>query len=298
MALTVINEIEYTTYKLDDNMKIIDIDENFSKMTGYTLKDIKENDIYQADLIFEEDRERYFDMVQKNLAKSGEAFIEHRIKCKNGSEKFVFCLGHGFLDEDGNPISIIRSMDVTNLVSMRIQADRIRKENDDELEEWIKIANTDELTGVLRRGAFLPTINELVKEGIDYTLLMIDVDDFKNVNDICGHKVGDDVLRALADVFKRVVREKDLICRMGGDDFFIFLQNAGTLSIAENIAKRIISEVDKLQYITEEKAPVHVSIGGMIHNNSSGFDLKKMFIEADEALYSAKEQGKNRCVIR
>lgn len=297
MASSFVNEIEYAMYKLDEKMRIIQIDEQFSKMTGYTKEDIQEHEIFQADLIFEEDQEQYFSMVQNKLEKKGEAFMEHRIKCKNGDEKFVFCLGHFAVEKDGTPVSVIRCMDVTHLVFMRIQAEKIRKENDDELEEWMKIANTDELTGVLRRGGFLPTINELVQEGDDYALLIIDVDDFKNINDVCGHRVGDDVLRALAGVFKRVVRNRDLICRIGGDEFSVFLQKTGDVEIARTVADRIVSEVNKLQYITDGKVPIHVSIGGVVHNRDCRMDIKKMFVAADEALYMAKEQGKNQCVI-
>lgn len=295
MVSELVNEIEYATYKLDENMRIIQVDEHFTSMTGYTPEDIKEKEIYQADLIFEEDREKYFAMVQKNLAKSGEAYIEHRIKCKDGSARFVFCLGQ-MNPETGE--AVIRSMDVTHLIYMRLQAEKIRKENDDEIEEWMQIANTDELTGVLRRGAFLPTINELVKEDSDYTLMIIDVDDFKDVNDVCGHRVGDNVLKALADVFKKAVRDKDLICRIGGDEFSIFLQGTGNKQAACEIAARIIREMDNLQYLTEEKVPVHVSVGGVVHNSSSKFDLRKMFVDADEALYEAKRNGKNQYVIR
>lgn len=298
MASSLINEIEYATYKLDARMRIIEIDEQFTKMTGYTQEDIQEHDIFQADLIFEEDQAQYFAMVRKKLEKTGEAFIEHRIKCKKGEEKFVFCLGHVAAEKDGTPVSIIRCMDVTHLVFMRIQAEKIRKENDDELEEWMKIANTDELTGVLRRGGFLPTINDLVQEGDNYALLIIDVDDFKNINDVCGHKVGDDVLKGLADVFKSVVRNRDLICRIGGDEFSVFLQKTGDVEIARTVAERIVSEVNKLQYITDGKVPVHVSIGGVVHNRDCQMDIKKMFVCADEALYIAKKQGKNQCVIK
>lgn len=293
-----VNIIEYATYYLGEEMEITSGDELFTKLTGYTIEDINRLSLKQEDLIFDEDKEAYFALVYSGLAKSGEAFIEHRIKCKDGSAKFVFCLGHVYPDESGKMKSVIRVTDMTSMISMRIQADAIRKENEEELEAWMEVANLDELTGTLRRAAFRRKIKS-IDNITNCAVLMIDIDDFKNINDTCGHDVGDKVLQGVAKVMSKVLRENDLVCRLGGDEFAIFLNGVSDRENAVEICQRIIAEVDKLDTITEGKAPVHISVGAkLVDMSSESLGYTEVYTAADEALYVAKREGKNRYIIR
>ncbi len=156
MGAEFVNEVKYATYHLDENLKITKCDAMFPVVTGYTWEEVKENNMYQKDLIFEEDQLAYFEMVGNNLRAVGEAYIEHRIRRKDGSARFVFCLGQTAFEEGTKkPYYIIRVSDMTKMISMRLQAEEIRKENDEELNTLAEMASMDELTGVLRRGAFV-----------------------------------------------------------------------------------------------------------------------------------------------
>lgn len=298
MTSEFVNAIEYATYYLGTQMEILDGDELFTKLTGYTKEDIKKLSLAQADLIFEEDREAYFSLVLAGIEKNGEAYVEHRIRCKDGTAKFVFCLGHMITDEDGNQRSVVRVTDMTSMISMRLQAESIRKENENELEALMEVANIDDLTGALRRGAFRKKIKSL-DILTNCSLLMIDIDDFKKINDTCGHDIGDKVLKGLADVFRKVLREDDLICRLGGDEFAIFLNCVSAKEHVAVICQRIISETDKLTEITNGRVPVHISIGAKVVDlDSVILNYTDVYVAADEALYAAKDQGKNRYIIR
>lgn len=289
--------IDYATYKLGAQLEIIEVDDKFFELTGYTFDDVKELGLTQIDLIFDEDRDEYLKAIDEGVSRDGEAFLEHRIKRKDGTERYVFCLGKQETDSEGNITSIIRVSDMTKMISMRIQAEKIRKENETELESWIEAASRDDLTGAFRRGAFLRKLKE-VESFKNTAAVMLDMDDFKNINDTCGHAVGDRVLAGLCDALRSVLRNDDLICRMGGDEFAIFMKNVGNEEIAAQIAKRILAEVDKLSGITEEKVPVHISIGMKLMTEEIKLaEFPKLYRAADEALYAAKEQGKNRFVI-
>lgn len=93
-----VHPVCYSRYILDSQQNIISIDDNFELLTGYQRKDIENGRMSQADLIFPEERMEYFCQVNEQLGRNAMAFIEHRIKCKDGSMKFVFCYGKQFYD--------------------------------------------------------------------------------------------------------------------------------------------------------------------------------------------------------
>ncbi len=128
------------------------------------------------------------------------------------------------------------------------------------------------------------------------SVMMLDIDHFKRINDGYGHAAGDAVLRQLADLLKRASRVEDLVFRYGGEEFAAVLPNASVRAAAQ-IAERIRSLVEKYAFIWEQQAiPVTLSIG--VANLSSGLKDSQALIEAaDAALYEAKRSGRNRVVV-
>jgi len=165
-------------------------------------------------------------------------------------------------------------------------------------EEQIRhLAMHDTLTNLPNRRAFHAMLERVLwfaRSGTPAAILVVDVDDFKLVNDSAGHAAGDQLLSDLAQALERVVRPGDFIARLGGDEFVVLLQSVGAdlaFSIAERL--RLVAEHLGFEY---EGLPVHVSISiGLAHIDGTA-DAKALLARADSALYSAKERGKNRTI--
>jgi diguanylate cyclase (GGDEF)-like protein len=164
-----------------------------------------------------------------------------------------------------------------------------------------KLAAVDPLTGVYNRRFGLSRLHEefvrSVKNGGALGLLMIDIDNFKQVNDAYGHSVGDRVLRSLATTARSQLREGDLIIRLGGDEFMIVLlgsSRSDSQDVAENIRRMI--EEKRVNY-GEQSIHVTVSIGGASFPEFDAEYEKELIEAADRALYIVKNSGRNRVSI-
>ena len=134
---------------------------------------------------------------------------------------------------------------------------------------------------------------EFDKSKSPFVLIMIDIDDFKKVNDLYGHRVGDEVLRSVANILQHELRGDDLVARYGGEEFVILLPNT-SLREANPVADRLRKKVQETT-VNSSQNPVKVTISlGLAQSRPSDIpdDLVK---RADKALYLAKDLGKN-CV--
>ena len=155
-----------------------------------------------------------------------------------------------------------------------------------------RLVQTDELTGLCnRRGLymFLERIEEIRLPGTVLGLLLIDIDRFKQINDRCGHLVGDQVLRAIAEEVQNAASPCDLPCRLGGDEFALLSQVTGAEELAAR-ASQIVAAVRALRFPTSgESLSVSVSIGANLCTN--GNDWAVWYSDADCLLYEVKGQG-------
>jgi diguanylate cyclase (GGDEF)-like protein len=162
------------------------------------------------------------------------------------------------------------------------------------------LAMTDDLTDLANRRAFFLRGEEEIKRAQRYrtplSLIMLDIDKFKNINDTYGHAAGDDVLRLVANLLGQNARDIDLSARIGGEEFGILLPNtkgAGALVFAERLRQMIENSGHKV----EEKV-VHVTVSvGLVEFSVDMKNLDALLHKADIALYQAKEQGRNRVVF-
>ena len=166
-------------------------------------------------------------------------------------------------------------------------------------EKFVQMAITDPLTGISNRRSFFDNGERLFCQAVRYnwplSVLMLDLDDFKKVNDQYGHSVGDEILIAAAAVFKETIRKTDLLGRYGGEEFCIILPETdpeGTKLIAE----RILKSIRKIE-LPGGKQTITVSIGISFKKEDQDDTFEKAIARADEALYSAKDQNKDRWVI-
>ena len=166
----------------------------------------------------------------------------------------------------------------------------------DALEFRLKnIAHLDSLTGVANRYALNEYIKLLENQPTQFSetcLMVIDIDHFKQVNDVYGHLMGDQVIQFVAEKLKENIRTSDLLVRYGGDEFIVLIENVG-MERALKIAEKIRSEIYEAKPLDNVRCPdlkVSISIGIAIGATSWMALLEK----ADRALFQAKEQGKNK----
>ncbi|HOV94572.1 MAG TPA: diguanylate cyclase [Spirochaetales bacterium] len=196
--------------------------------------------------------------------------------------------------------SIFLSMALTDRLR-QLEAEKERLESTQS--HYLELSLTDPLTG-LRNKRFLTTELDLAVLGAHHTksslaLMLLDLDDFKRVNDTMGHNVGDAVLATLARSMRSCTRESDSLCRFGGDEFVIVLPGVteiAAFNVAERIRNRFHSDWLESSGEKEEQGCVSVSIGVVrLCDNETA---QALLTRADAAMYEAKRLGKNRSVLK
>jgi diguanylate cyclase (GGDEF)-like protein len=158
-------------------------------------------------------------------------------------------------------------------------------------------ATHDPLTGLINRREFERRLTEALHQAnVDdnhHVLLYLDLDQFKIVNDTCGHVAGDALLQQLSVIFKDRIRQNDSLARLGGDEFGVLLKNCN-LENALRVAETLRQAIQDFHFVWEEKSfRVGVSIGAVGIDRYSG-GIHNLLITADSACYMAKEKGRNR----
>lgn len=170
------------------------------------------------------------------------------------------------------------------------------KQNEEALK---RLANTDGLTGVLNRRRFMELSRQEVARSHRYggplSLIMLDVDHFKAVNDSYGHEVGDEVLVSLSQVCRQVLRQVDLFGRVGGEEFMALLPETG-LEGAAMVAERLRTAL-AAHAVSVSKPEVRVTISLGVAQLSPETHLSDLMRLADDAMYQAKQNGRNRVEI-
>lgn len=168
-----------------------------------------------------------------------------------------------------------------------------RSKIEEQLAELERLAVTDSLTQTKNRRYFVDTVEEELKRLRRYrqtlSIIILDVDHFKNVNDTHGHSAGDKALKAISDCCTAQLREVDVFARIGGEEFAVIMP-ATDLEEATTTAGRLRSEIEELKIL--DKFSVTASFGVAQANDEDSVDT--LFGRADHALYRAKRRGRNR----
>lgn len=162
------------------------------------------------------------------------------------------------------------------------------------------ISQTDALTGILNRGAVQTKITmtlEKEKQNPELAcpLILVDLDNFKHVNDTYGHMEGDLLLKAIANALSSSVRKTDIVGRLGGDEFIIYLVNVNDKKTAAKIAAKLCDAIHSLSHEKKEWEKITASVGLAFGDKNINWDI--LYRHADHALYTAKGNGKNQYSI-
>lgn len=233
----------------------------------------------------------------------------------------TFCTNDRLLDKDGQPTGVYvwEFQNTVNnrwyqcrdeaipwidgrLVRMETATDITeRKLAEEELKAAKKLAENlarkDELTGLSNRREFFDqghhTLKRALRSEQPVSVIMMDIDNFKNVNDNYGHSVGDEVLQVVARLLKNIVREIDIVARVGGEEFAFVLAETG-LDEAVNLAERLRLEIANTTVAHKEKAVAITASFGVCSCPVKNETLETMLTKADAALYIAKKKGRNQ----
>lgn len=218
-------------------------------------------------------------------------------------EHLIQAFEKGAVDYITKPFStaelLVRVRTHLELKYMREQLKKALQEQAQLTKDLQNLANTDPLTGVWNRRYLLTLCEAEIERASRYnhlfSVLMLDLDRFKQINDIYGHAVGDEVLIGMTNIVKNSLRKVDFWGRFGGEEFVVILPETN-LDSAVGVAERIRETLEKTEFpIQEKQVKITVSIGVSTYQlEDQKIDL--VLQRADKALYQAKNQGRNRVV--
>lgn len=194
----------------------------------------------------------------------------------------------------------LESISFFDVIGNIIEKRRQKEEREEQQNRLRELAERDGLTGLYNHRFLLEVIEKEFARSRRYhrpfSLLMIDLDGFKSINDACGHPQGDSVLKKISTLLLQTIRFIDLAARYGGDEFAILLPETD-LKAASKLAQRIVAEIRKNPFLYEDRVfPLSASIGVACFRSdqdSAGLLLR----EADQALYEAKKRGRDRVIV-
>lgn len=293
-----IHRVRFCRYIVDASTKIVSVDENFEGMTGYSREDIRQMNLSQEMLVPPEDLTEFLCETAELAAKEQVAYYEHRLRCRDGSIIFVFGAYKVFFDSASreNHCEIVLA-DSSSTFAMKMMANDEKVKAARQLRQWEDTYRKDSLTGLLNRSAFQSDVEEkLLDAETKVMLLMIDVDNFKNYNDTYGHRAGDECLAFVANTIRGSLRDSDLACRMGGDEFAaaLFFKKENDTEFMYSRARQIFDRISAK--LAKAEHPTALSMGAVVaeHENMT---FKQVYEASDKALYRSKKDGRGRLSV-
>ncbi len=201
----------------------------------------------------------------------------------------------------GGPRGVLVLRDVTEQERMRREVEAAGTALQTANTELERLANTDALTGLANRRHFLARLEDEVQRAERYgrtlSLVLLDLDRFKEINDLRGHPAGDEVLRRVAGALREVSREVDLPGRLGGEELVLLLPETD-LAGGRAVAERLRAGIGALEFGAEGEASWRVTASfGVACIGGETATVDELIHEADEALYRAKATGRDRVVV-
>ncbi len=266
---------------IDKNMRLVSANQMITELLGYDVAELLGKDA--AGLIHPEDRAMVCEFLQNQLqGKEKGREIEYRKTSREGSVIWVHMRSSLTADPDGEEQLLLVCRDIT--------------ENRKLSEQLVYQASHDSLTDLINRREFEKRLERKIsgkKDKPSHALCYLDLDQFKIINDACGHLAGDELLRQVSEVLSRQVRARDTLARLGGDEFAV-LMDCCSLDEAEQLAERFRKTLEEFRFHWKSRRfSIGVSIG-VVPIDSTITSMEQVMSNADAACYAAKEAGRNR----
>ncbi|NFA44290.1 diguanylate cyclase [Clostridium botulinum] len=282
----IMEQIDDIIFEWDINNDLITCSDNWNHKFNYKLK-FQGKDLSTLNIIYEEDREKFNEIIQEIRSTNEYRECEVRLR-KNYSGEYIWCKFriNVILDDKNCPIKVIGV--ITDI-------DHEKREN----EKLLFKAERDSLTEIYNKITSQDMIEECINnsvEGDKHVLFIIDVDDFKSINDTLGHLTGDSVLKDISIKITEIFNENSIIGRIGGDEFIVFLKNIGSENCIHKKAEQLVKGFRESYTGKVDRYKVSGSIG-IARYPENGITFEELFSNADKALYCAKKQGKDTYYI-
>jgi len=261
-------------------------------------------DLYQdqwCELIHPDDREHYLLFLANLTATTSSTECEYRILRNDGEYRYLLERVMPRFENDNTFIGYISS---ATDISIQKQSEQTLSQINEKLEGEVRqrtqeieaLLRTDHLTQVGNRRFIMERLDEELKRcdryGNSLSLLFVDIDYFKNINDTYGHDIGDQVLRKIASELQEEARDIDALGRFGGEEFLVILPET-SLQGATFIAERMRARIKATKFEGMDKS-LSISISVGVAERSADEAAEDLIKRADEALYQAKSEGRNR----
>ncbi|HMM31185.1 MAG TPA: diguanylate cyclase [Clostridia bacterium] len=270
------------------NMAFRYVSDGFFQMSGYSEEELRTvfGNSFLA-VIHPEDRDQTEALIRGNLDTENPLELKYRIITKDG--RVVWMLNRATLcaDEAGGAYYQCVCVDITRLKQLE--------------QSLASKAQLDQLTGLYNREAARMLIREFFGDASsrygNHAFFMMDMDGFKKHNDTYGHVEGDRLLCRVAGILRSTFRGTDVICRLAGDEFVVFMKSAESREVIVEKAQNVCRRVEELKNADDQFSPsISISIGISLAPQD-GNNFEELYKKADEALYAAKRSGKNRHVF-
>lgn len=236
------------------------------------------------EIIYPEDKEilmeEYLQLIKRRKEK---IHIRVRIKDGNGEIKWILIVGKGMKNEKG---------EINTLNGIILDVTEQKR-----YEEYIEyLAYHDPLTQLPNRRMFLDKLSEEIYHGRKGAVMLLDLDNFKMINDTLGHVYGDEVLKKVSWLLGDLSGEKMFISRFGGDEFLILLSERENICEIQQYAEKILSLFQEQLHVGEDVVYMTASMGITLYPDDAS-DIHQLIMNADTAMYKAKDAGKNKYVF-
>lgn len=290
----IIENIKDVIWEMDTNFVYTFVSPNVKDMTGFEDVDLVGRRM--PDFLVEESRNYIYDLAIKHGDKKIEMVLEAvQFVCKNGYAKWIEVSSKPIF-EDGVFVGYIgTTRDVTE-----------KKEYEGQLNKYIndlkvmnakleEMATVDALTGAYNRRKFDDDLNTIIRQqerySISFSLVLFDIDNFKNINDCFGHNIGDHVLQCVSRLVITNIRATDSLFRWGGEEFILILPQA-KLNSAQLVAEKIRELIQNHDFGIGHNITVSLGVGEYKPNENKD----QIIIRIDNALLTAKSRGKNKVI--
>jgi diguanylate cyclase (GGDEF)-like protein/PAS domain S-box-containing protein len=273
----------------------------YEEITGYTSEQAKDF-LSWLEIVHPDDQEKIrqggFELYDRPGIKMD---LEYRIIRKDGEIRWIHSYDNHFLSEDGN-MQMVQGLiiDVTELKKQELELQEANNKIREQNEKLEEMTMTDHLTGLSNRRAMHQVLDYLIDDfkrtKESFCILMIDLDNFKQINDRLGHDAGDTVLCGISRIFNESLRKIDFKARWGGEEFLISLPRTDTengLIIGEKLLETVRNTV-----FEHNNIDIKMTFSGGLATYNRKISMEILIKEADRALYKAKEAGKNKiCTV-